>query len=143
MKKQYLFLLILIGLFACSNTPQLPNTPEDTTRLWLKWNDENNFELLESISSGSTLELIKYIEKSIEGLSDEEMETAPTVIQKISCITQNNQSKCTYCCNEGEEEVFELKKNNGQWKVDKIIPTNNAETEEVWQEKMLDSLLNM
>lgn len=148
MKSKYLLLLLVMGIYACSNaSASLLQTPEDVTIQWLEWLDNDNYEQLKKISTGSTLEYVNDMEVFFNAVIEEDDESEsiePTIVERIECAEKENERvHCVYCCNEGDEETFVLVKEKTQWKVTEIIvPIDDLDEESMIQDQLLEEMLN-
>lgn len=142
MNIKFVSFLILLFLIGCTGSNTLPNEPESVTIQWLEWLDKNNYKELKEISSGSTLDYVKDMEKFYTGYEGGEEEA--TIVENITCSNQGNGDvECIYCCNDGESETFILSKEKGQWKVkDIIVDIGDIDEEALRQEKQLEEMLN-
>lgn len=144
MNLKYFLFLILIGIYSCAGDAiPLPETPKETTILWLEWFDNDNFTDLKKISAGNTLVYVEDMQVFFEGLEDDGVPNEATIVENINCTTNGDKSECIYCCKDKEEETFILIKNDGNWKVtDIIVALDDLDEEALKQERMLEEMLN-
>jgi len=123
-KINFLIIIITILLFAnCNNestiqnSKPLPNTPETVTKQWQLYLDNNELEKVATLSTATTKEWLT--ENKELFLSDTQV--YKTEFVKMNCDSAGNRAACLYTIKEdGEliEDVFLLKKIDGQWLVD-------------------------
>ncbi len=113
------FVLLLIN---CSNesgtsNESFPNTPETVSKQWQFHLDNNELEKVAKLSTSTTKEWLS--ENKELFLNDTQV--YKTEFVKMECDSVGNTATCTYQIKEeGEliEDVFLLKKIEGQWLVD-------------------------
>lgn len=139
MKQLFLFLISSIILFSCGNEPStqqvepLPNTPETVSKKWQFLLDNNEIEKVAELSTENTKKWLK--ENKALFLSD--TQTYKTQFVKMDCQTEKDKATCTYIIkeeNELIEDVFLLKKIEGQWLVDLEETTSPELDEQIFKE---------
>lgn len=139
MKQLFLFLISSIILFSCGNEPStqqvepLPNTPEAVSKKWQFLLDNNEIEKVAELSTENTKKWLK--ENKALFLSD--TQTYKTQFVKMDCQAEKDKAICTYIIkeeNELIEDVFLLKKIEGQWLVDLEETTSPELDEQIFKE---------
>ena len=114
------FFCLLIG---CSNEPAtqqtelLPNTPETVSKQWQHLLDNNQIEKVAQLSTENTKAWLK--ENTDLFLSDNQV--YKTEFIQMDCREEGDQAECIFIIKEeGEliQDIFLLKKVDGQWLVD-------------------------
>ncbi|TVR77951.1 MAG: hypothetical protein EA412_09630 [Chitinophagaceae bacterium] len=110
----FLFLTVFIMFSACNRK----DSPEEVATKFLTHLSNNEVHLAKRYAtreSGMMLDMVEGMRKSF-GTEDDFDDYGGMVVKTISCEIEGNYAKCTYCCNQAEnEDEILLRKVDGEW----------------------------
>ena len=101
----------------------LPATPEEVVKMWETNYDQNNFALIEPISFGEGLKLVRANEATNQMAikKGEKIEAFTPNIVQVTCETKGETCDCVCLINDPQAGKYNMKyelfQDNGQWKV--------------------------
>jgi hypothetical protein len=119
---------------------ELPNTPETVVRIWEEKINKNDFTIARLISNGSTLEFVNSLAESDV---IEHSDAVNSEIVSIKCAEKGNTANCDCILKDESGKTafkYELVRNNGQWFLNEVIPSEEQPAAEQNKKKPTNTL---
>ncbi len=116
-----LFLLGLLAMYSCQNTPKLDNSPEAVAKAWQTYLDKSDFESAKNLSSPEAAKFVAFLEKLENDVVEMDSNSVKTVLDNMKCKKNGDMAVCIYTDEFGREDKFDLIKTNGKWLVHLLL----------------------
>ncbi len=154
--RNYTAFTLVLAFFACNKSDksqvfqpkqitepikiELPNTPEKVVRTWEDKINKNDYTFARLLSEGSTLDFVNSLAESdvIEHPDDAQSE-----IVSIKCVEKGNTAQCDCILKYDSGRTafkYELVRNNGQWLLFDVIPSDEQMPLEQGKKKSTNAL---